>query len=673
MHKAILNIAGMFLFLLTILAATPAGAEVVVQVMSVPEAAAAEKEAARLFEMGIPAFSRAEAVPERGIWNRVFLGPFETETDAKAAAEMLKQQGTIKEYVVKKRPSSVIPQAVTDKAAEGTLAGLGAAASTSGPPAEAAPKPADPTASAAQPEGLPTYGEAGIATYDQAGAQGGLMTYGQVEANGNRAASASSSQAAAITVGGMPVNISGGSVPEAAKPEELTRGDDMPGLAPVAAAPPAPVVPELEASAPAEAVKPADQPAVAEKPAQKAKTDENAPPYRPLPEATQSFTDDPYGGEPQPQPKPKPSASLMTLAPSAGDGFGSSLESFAMLVDLSSSMRRLVPCRQRVKEEAVASLLRKMNQYVPPRSYDASLRVFGYKHALTRSDFTTLYYGPTSYNRDALGDAIDRLVAADSISPFADAIREADSELKAMNSPKAVLMFSDFEESPGSGNPVANASSARQRYSGNLKVYTFYATRQTEAIKLARNIARSGGGTAFDICRMLDDEAAFAAMMEEIFGPGQAAPCADQDSDGVCDEDDLCPNTPSGAPVDERGCWIAAYSQFFDFDKAEVKSAFLPRIKHAAELLIKNTDIPKVIIAGHTDNIGSAAYNKELGRRRAQAVYDLMVKYGVPASRMTVASYGLEHPIATNDTEEGRAKNRRVEFHIGDVPDRRGR
>jgi OOP family OmpA-OmpF porin len=75
-----------------------------------------------------------------------------------------------------------------------------------------------------------------------------------------------------------------------------------------------------------------------------------------------------------------------------------------------------------------------------------------------------------------------------------------------------------------------------------------------------------------------------------------------------------------------------------------------------------------VVTAGFTDNVGSQEYNLDLGRRRAQAVADILVSEGVPASQLSVVSYGKERPVADNDTNEGRARNRRVEFHVGGVP-----
>ncbi|MGL4208736.1 MAG: OmpA family protein, partial [Candidatus Adiutrix sp.] len=326
------------------------------------------------------------------------------------------------------------------------------------------------------------------------------------------------------------------------------------------------------------------------------------------------------------------------------------------------------PCDGRIKEEAVGALLRKINQRIPSHPYQATLRVFGHKKSITRRDFTTTYFGPETYERDGFATALARLVAADSVSPFATAISAANHELDMMGTPKAVLMFSDFEESAASGTPAKNAEAARRHYGQDLSIFTFYVSRQTAAQVLAKSIAQAGGGRAYEICEMLNNPTAFENMMMGIFGPSDEPPCDDEDGDGVCDIRDLCPGTPPGAPVDERGCWIAAYSQFFDFDKAVVKSAFVPRIEHAAGILIKFPNLPTVTIAGHTDNVGDETYNLELGRRRAQAVMDLMVKFGVPTERMQVKSYGLNQPIADNGTEEGRSKNRRVEFHIGDLP-----
>jgi outer membrane protein OmpA-like peptidoglycan-associated protein len=72
----------------------------------------------------------------------------------------------------------------------------------------------------------------------------------------------------------------------------------------------------------------------------------------------------------------------------------------------------------------------------------------------------------------------------------------------------------------------------------------------------------------------------------------------------------------------------------------------------------------KVQVAGHTDIIGSDAYNQKLSEKRAKAVMDYFISQGIPASRLSSVGYGKTKPIAPNNTDEGRAKNRRVELHI---------
>ena len=69
-------------------------------------------------------------------------------------------------------------------------------------------------------------------------------------------------------------------------------------------------------------------------------------------------------------------------------------------------------------------------------------------------------------------------------------------------------------------------------------------------------------------------------------------------------------------------------------------------------------------VSGHTDNVGGAAYNKNLSEARAKAVYDYFIANGVSADRLSYAGYGMDRPIAPNDTPEGRQQNRRVELNV---------
>lgn len=102
---------------------------------------------------------------------------------------------------------------------------------------------------------------------------------------------------------------------------------------------------------------------------------------------------------------------------------------------------------------------------------------------------------------------------------------------------------------------------------------------------------------------------------------------------------------------------------FFDFNKATLRPESKAELDRLVQLMRENPTL-KIEISGHTDNIGSAEYNKRLSEQRAKAVVDYLIQAGISADRLTYAGYGFERPIAPNTTEEGRQLNRRTEFKI---------
>lgn len=101
----------------------------------------------------------------------------------------------------------------------------------------------------------------------------------------------------------------------------------------------------------------------------------------------------------------------------------------------------------------------------------------------------------------------------------------------------------------------------------------------------------------------------------------------------------------------------------FETDKDVLVPGSLPDIQKLAEFLIKKKHI-KAKILGHTDNVGDPAHNVDLSKRRARAVKDMLVRLGVDASRIESEGYGPSRPKASNDTQEGRLMNRRVEVQL---------
>ena len=101
----------------------------------------------------------------------------------------------------------------------------------------------------------------------------------------------------------------------------------------------------------------------------------------------------------------------------------------------------------------------------------------------------------------------------------------------------------------------------------------------------------------------------------------------------------------------------------FDFNKADIKEQYYPVLDEVAQVLTEKVPEAIVVLAGHTDNTGTEKYNDALSVRRAKAVASYLTgKRGISPNRLILKGYGEGAPIATNDTAEGRAKNRRVEI-----------
>ncbi|AGP47997.1 MULTISPECIES: OmpA family protein [Psychrobacter] len=144
----------------------------------------------------------------------------------------------------------------------------------------------------------------------------------------------------------------------------------------------------------------------------------------------------------------------------------------------------------------------------------------------------------------------------------------------------------------------------------------------------------------------------------------------DSDGDGVPDSIDACPGTPMNVVVDERGCPVPVditdelkmeLRVFFDNDKSAIKTQYKPEIAKVAE---KMREYPNSTarVEGHASKTGpSARYNQRLSEARAVAVKSMLTnEFGIAPNRLSTVGYGYDQPIADNNTEEGRAMNRRV-------------
>ncbi|MFC1895619.1 OmpA family protein, partial [Thermodesulfobacteriota bacterium] len=135
----------------------------------------------------------------------------------------------------------------------------------------------------------------------------------------------------------------------------------------------------------------------------------------------------------------------------------------------------------------------------------------------------------------------------------------------------------------------------------------------------------------------------------------------DSDGDGVPDSLDQCPGTPKGVTVNDVGCWILVQLVQFDLDKYNVKPGYFANIDEVITYL-EHSPSARLLVEGHTCNLGADEYNQQLSEKRAQAVVDYLVSKGIAQDRLESRGYGELRPVAPNLTEENRAKNRRVQL-----------
>jgi OOP family OmpA-OmpF porin len=152
-------------------------------------------------------------------------------------------------------------------------------------------------------------------------------------------------------------------------------------------------------------------------------------------------------------------------------------------------------------------------------------------------------------------------------------------------------------------------------------------------------------------------------------------PDPDRDKDGILNDADACPDVPGPKSNDPRttGCprvfirnaQIQILEQpKFDFSRAVIKRESDSLLAEVAQLLASHLEIKRVIVEGHTDSVGSSQLNKVLSEQRAAAVVKWLTDHGIAPERLSAQGMGKDQPIMPNDTDAGRAANRRVEFHI---------
>lgn len=349
--------------------------------------------------------------------------------------------------------------------------------------------------------------------------------------------------------------------------------------------------------------------------------------------------------------------------------YESKADNFLMLFDASSSMS------ESGKFDIAQALVYRMNETLPELGQTAGLRSFGHSPKVSKKS-TELFYGMEKYFSHNLENNFEKITEPGGASPIYKALNAAGTDFEGLSGDmNAVIIITDGLDMKN--DALTSAKALKERYGASICFYPILVGDSPEGEALLKEIATIGECGFYSTGGELLTSAGMANFVEKVFLDKkivQVAPVApapkvmpvvpvekDSDNDGVYDDDDQCPGTPIGAPVNLVGCWMID-NVLFDFDKDVVKPEYYSVLDDVAEVLERN---PAMIIElhGHCDSIGTAEYNMGLSMRRANAVKNYLVGKGLLKNRMTTTGFGFDKPVAPNDTSAGRALNRRVEIN----------
>jgi OOP family OmpA-OmpF porin len=334
------------------------------------------------------------------------------------------------------------------------------------------------------------------------------------------------------------------------------------------------------------------------------------------------------------------------------------VDTFAIVFDASLSMGGDVPTKFLYGKDIV----NRMNQTIPPLDYETSFVVFG-TGSCTKGQMAWQVYGPATYSQAALADSLGMVKCASGWSPLESGIDAAGAVLTPVAGNAALIIVSDFKELDNKA-VMTSVQSLKSAMGTRLCIYPVQVGDNVGGTNIANEIAAAGGCASAVNADAIASANGMAAFVEgALLAPAPPPPVPvvmDSDGDGVPDSRDKCPNTPRGVPVTSEGCWIlAGRDLLFEFNSARIRDTYV--LDEAAKILLAEPGITGEI-RGHTDSVGPEAYNMTLSQRRADAVLEYFVSKGVSPSRLRAVGYGETKPIASNDTDEGRALNRRVEL-----------
>ncbi len=380
------------------------------------------------------------------------------------------------------------------------------------------------------------------------------------------------------------------------------------------------------------------------------------------------------------------------------------IDNFIIILDASASMGLAYNGKVNKghsKFVVAKDIISRLNETMPQIGINGTLMTFGSKF-LQRNKYIKTVYGPTEYTRAGLKTALESLSRPTGNSPAGLAIKNSGNTLGSSEGNNAIILVSDGDNL--ANNPLMRVRDLKKIYGDKMCFYTIWTGNNKDGRELLQRMSdemNCGYSVTIDdisTAKTMGDfvKSVFLTTSDMQDSDGDGVPdnldkcpgtrpgvevdewgcpkvskleslddlatstVTDSDGDGVFDEIDECPDTPYGAIVDHRGCWVVKGIKF-DYKKSDIKPKYNSNLKNIVKILENDPGL-KIRIEGHTDTIGSMNYNIELSERRAIAVKNYLVNMGINGNRITTKGFAYTKPIASNETEAGRAMNRRAEL-----------
>lgn len=355
----------------------------------------------------------------------------------------------------------------------------------------------------------------------------------------------------------------------------------------------------------------------------------------------------------KPVQKPTLPASHMILNEKLQSGqYQPKVDNFLVILDTSGSMNDSF--KGKPKMVRAKDFICRLDQTIPDINLTGTIRILSQYF----SNSNRLVYGTKSYNRGDLSKAITKLNVG-GMTPLGSAIKSGMEDLKSARGNMAVIVVSDGLDNYKTS--VKSAQAMKAQYGDRVCIYTVLVGDDGGGRGWMAQIAQEGEcGFAITALALSSNDKMFD-FVTKVFLEKAPVEIGDSDGDGMPDNLDKCPNTPKGAKVDERGCWVYETNVLFYRDSFKIRPEAHSMLNEAVAIMNKNSQI-QIKIEGHTCDLGFDAYNQKLSENRAKAIMDYFVNRGVSINRMEMEGYGETRPVYPNNSKENRAKNRRVEL-----------